>query len=110
MSDFPQHRFEPAPLCRRCDRPEHDSIHDVSGSDSLVEARETGNGGALGASSADVEEQPAHTGRSSTSAERVHNRARSLAARWVREKHPEVWDLLLDQAAADLGIERQRSV
>jgi hypothetical protein len=97
-NDCPQHRFEPSELCRRCDRPEHDSIHDVSGSDSLV------------ASSAEVEEQSARAGRSSTSAERVHNRARSLAARWVREKHPEVWDLLLDQAAADLGIERQRSV
>lgn len=33
---------------------------------------------------------------------RVHNRARSIAATWVRRNRPEIWALSVDQARSEI--------
>ena len=40
---------------------------------------------------------------------KAHSRRQTLAVRWVKENHPDVYDELLVQAYAETGGERRRA-
>jgi hypothetical protein len=42
-----------------------------------------------------------------TDADRAVSRAKTKAVGWVRHSHPDVWQQLLTDAYADLGVERR---
>jgi hypothetical protein len=96
------HAFVPADVCAVCVQPEAADVHATEWT--VVERDPVDQ--PHPDQFAVVDGKPTAP-RRSTDSQRVMNRARNLAARWVREKHPDVWELLVDQAADELGIERQ---
>lgn len=122
-----RHEFVPADVCAVCVQPAGAEIHTVPsdaavvGVDVTMLARdlaafkdvpvdqalaaleaEFAGGGVL--PPAPVSPAPR---RGQTDSQRVMNRARNLAAKYVREHHHDVWEVLVDQAANELGIDRQ---